>query len=92
MLVQLLEKCRAEADSENPRFILVLNCAAAAGGQQASLEFTELNLFKHLCHLSLIVVKASDTQLKVRPYVSVSVLKLKEAEPSSFSATYPLWL
>jgi hypothetical protein len=68
MLVQLLEKCRAEADnSESPRFILVLNCAAATGGQQANLEFTELNLFKHLCHLSLIVVKASDTQLKVRP-------------------------
>ena len=71
MLVQLLEKCRVEGEvvgggggESPPRFILVLNCAAA-GGHQASLEFTELNMFKHLCHLSLIVVKASDMQLKV---------------------------
>ncbi len=46
--------------------------------------------FKNLCHLSLIVVKASDTQLKVRPYVSVSVLELKEATSSSISAICPL--
>jgi hypothetical protein len=32
---------------------------------QACLEFTELNQFKHLCHLSLILVKASDVELKV---------------------------
>jgi Centriolar protein SAS N-terminal len=69
MLVQLLEKCRHVDGASPPRFILVLNCTA--GGHQACLEFTELNQFKHLCHLSLILVKASDVELKVNDVINI---------------------
>ena len=31
------------------------------------VQFTELNLFKHLAHLTLVLLKATDTQLKVIP-------------------------
>ena len=60
ILVQLLEKCVSESQTSQPKFVLVLNFTK----QQPCLEFTELNLFKHLVHLSLVVMKASDAQLK----------------------------
>ena len=60
VLVQLLEKCVSESQTSQPKFVLVLNFTK----QQPCLEFTELNLFKHLVHLSLVVMKASDAQLK----------------------------
>ena len=60
MLVQLLEKCLAEGQTSQPRFVLVLNLARP----QPCLEFTELNLFKHLVHLSLVVLKPTDSQLQ----------------------------
>ena len=44
MVTQLLEKCREENNSQQPKFILVLNLTQ----QSPCLEFTELNLFKHL--------------------------------------------
>ena len=61
MLIQLLEKCLSESQSAQPKFVLVLNMTRA----QPCLEFTELNMFKHLVHLSLVVLRASDSQLKV---------------------------
>ena len=60
MLVQLLEKCLAEGQTSQPRFVLVLNLARP----QPCLEFTELNLFKHLVHLALVVLKPTDGQLQ----------------------------
>ena len=60
VLVQLLEKCVSESQTSQPKFVLVLNFTKS----QPCLEFTELNLFKHLVHLSLVVMKASDAQLK----------------------------
>ena len=41
---------------------------------QPCLEFTELNMFKHLVHLSLVVLRASDTQLK--DYLVTSITQL----------------
>jgi len=70
MLVQLLEKCKAESSCPQPSFVLVLNLTKA----QPCLEFTELNMFKHLVHLSLVVLRASDTQLK--DYLVTSITKL----------------
>merc|ERR1719151_405284 len=60
MLTQLVEKCVEEGRTVQPRFILVLNCC----GPQVSLDFTELSQFKHLVYLSLVVLKATDSQLK----------------------------
>ena len=66
----MLEKCIAESSSPQPSFVLVLNLTTA----QPCLEFTELNMFKHLVHLSLVVLRASDTQLK--DYLVTSITKL----------------
>jgi len=72
MLVQLLDKCLSECQSSQPKFVLVLNMTKP----QPCLEFTELNMFKHLVHLSLVVMKASDTQLK--DYLVTSITKLNK--------------
>ena len=40
-----------------------------------SLDFTELSQFKHLVHLSLVVLKATDSQLK--DYLVDSLVTLK---------------
>ena len=61
-----MEKCVAESSSPQPSFGLVLN--------QPWLEFTELNMFKQLVHLSLVVLRASDTQLK--DYLVTSITQL----------------
>ena len=71
MLVQLLEKCVSESQSPQPKFVLVLNLTKS---QQPSLEFTELNMFKHLVHLSVTVLRASDSQLKDYLVTSISQL------------------
>jgi len=78
MVVQLLEKCLSEGHTSQPKFVLVLNLTKA----QPCLEFTELNLFKHLVHLTLIVLRASDNQLK--DYLVNTIMKLtKEKEVMS---------
>ena len=66
----MLEKCKAESSCPQPSFVLVLNLTKA----QPCLEFTELNMFKHLVHLSLVVLRASDTQLK--DYLVTSITEL----------------
>ena len=73
--VQLLEKCMTEpgnvgAGAGQPSFVLVLNLTSA----QPSLEFTELNMFKHLVHLAVAVLRASDAQLK--DYLVTSITQL----------------
>ena len=51
-------------------FVLVLNLTTA----HPCLEFTELNMFKHLVHLSLVVLRAPETQLK--DYLVTSITQL----------------
>ena len=50
--------------------MLLLNLTTA----QPCLEFTELNMFKQLVHLSLVVLRASDSQLK--DYLVTSITQL----------------
>ena len=77
MVTQLLDKCREETNSQQPKFILVLNQTQ----QPPCLEFTELNMFKHLIHLSLVLVRATDSQLKDYLVLRLSQLtKEKEEE------------
>ena len=76
MVTQLLEKCQAESHNQQPKFILVLNLA----GQQPCLEFTELNMFKHLVHLSLVLARATDSQLKDYLVLSISQLSQQKSE------------
>lgn len=46
------------------RFLLVLHYSGEGSNAGASLEVTEVNIFKHLCHLALALTPAS-TQLKL---------------------------
>ena len=41
-----------------------ITCPLDSYPLQVSLDFTELSQFKHLVHLSLVVLKATDSQLK----------------------------
>ncbi|XP_050693351.1 spindle assembly abnormal protein 6 homolog isoform X2 [Eriocheir sinensis] len=62
--VELVNSCIQEASKDSPRFLLVLRYSGDSGGGAASLEVTEVNIFKHLCHLALALTPAS-TQLKL---------------------------
>ena len=61
MLEQLVAKCVSEAKTENPKFHLVLETDPK--DSKAMLMFQEINPFRHLTHLSLIVMKGSDVQV-----------------------------
>ncbi|XP_045118725.1 spindle assembly abnormal protein 6 homolog [Portunus trituberculatus] len=61
--VELVSSCIQESSKESPRFLLVLRYSEDGGGG-ATLEVTEVNIFKHLCHLALTLTPAS-TQLKL---------------------------
>ena len=77
MVTQLLEQCQTDSLNQQPKFVLVLNLTL----QPPCLEFTELNMFKHLVHLSLVLVRATDSQLKDYLVVSLSkVTKEKQEE------------
>ena len=79
MVSQLLEKCQAESRSQQPKFVLVLNLTL----QPPCLEFTELNMFKHLVHLSLVLVRATDSQLKDYLVVSLSKITKEKQEETA---------
>jgi len=84
--VELVETCRNEAEKEVPRFILVLRCvseegigqssSAASGSGSITLEVVEVNMFKHLCHLSLILAPAQ-THIKLA-YLAKGIKMYKE--------------
>ncbi|XP_042887359.1 spindle assembly abnormal protein 6 homolog isoform X2 [Penaeus japonicus] len=61
--VELVNTCIRESEKDSPKFVLALHCADD-GGDRAALEVVEVNMFKHLCHLSLTLTPAS-TQLKL---------------------------
>ncbi|XP_063593187.1 spindle assembly abnormal protein 6 homolog isoform X2 [Penaeus indicus] len=61
--VELVNTCIRESGKDSPKFVLALRCSDS-GGDNAALEVVEVNIFKHLCHLSLTLTPAS-TQLKL---------------------------
>lgn len=63
--IDLLQLCIQEQDKDVPRFLLQLQCPGAADrGSTACLSVVETNPFKHLTHLSLRLLSASDGDLK----------------------------
>ncbi|CAL4068938.1 unnamed protein product [Meganyctiphanes norvegica] len=83
--VELVETCRKEAEKEDPRFLLVLRCVSEEGigqssssitGNSITLEVVEVNMFKHLCHLSLILAPAQ-THIKLS-YLAQGIKTYKE--------------
>ncbi|XP_064387182.1 spindle assembly abnormal protein 6 homolog [Halichondria panicea] len=73
--IDLLELCIAETGKLSPKFLLQLSLGATEGGM-AVLNVVETNPFRHLNHLSLKFVPASDTYLK--KYLAECLLGLKE--------------
>lgn len=83
--VELVETCRNEAEKEIPRFLLALRCVSEEGighsnsagvGSSVTLEVVEVNMFKHLCHISLILAPAQ-TQIKLT-YLATCIKTYKE--------------
>lgn len=83
--VELVETCRNESEKEVPRFILVLRCISEEGighsnstgsGSGITLEVVEVNMFKHLCHISLILAPAQ-TNIKLS-YLASCIKTYKE--------------
>ena len=84
MIEQLLRKCIDEAQSESPKFGLVLDHSQGAESPQAVLNFQEINPYRRLCHLSLKVCRGSDTQVK--EYLADCIKKLQR-DYDNFSLT-----
>ncbi|XP_076276307.1 spindle assembly abnormal 6 [Lasioglossum baleicum] len=74
-LICLLEQCQmpsAGLSKTPPKFLLLL---AEEGGEWI-LKLVETNNFKHLCHLSLNISPASDSDLKT--HMAMKIKQLKE--------------
>lgn len=72
MVQQLISKCIDEASKESPKFNLILSCEK---DELPVLSFQEVNLFRHLCHLSLRVSRGSDAQIK--EFLSENLMSLR---------------
>lgn len=72
-LICLLEQCQIPAASlsKAPKFLLLL--AEEAGDW--SFKLVETNNFKHLCHLSLNIAPANDSDLKTHMAMKIKSLK-----------------
>ncbi|KAK1137451.1 hypothetical protein K0M31_001961 [Melipona bicolor] len=74
-LIYLLEQCQIPSGNLSkspPKFLLLL---AEEGGEWI-LKLVETNNFKHLCHLSLNISPASDSDLKT--HMAMKIKQLKE--------------
>ncbi|XP_043605005.1 spindle assembly abnormal protein 6 homolog isoform X1 [Bombus pyrosoma] len=74
-LIYLLEQCQIPATNLSkspPKFLLLL----AEEGGEWMLKLVETNNFKHLCHLSLNISPASDSDLKT--HMAMKIKQLKE--------------
>ncbi|XP_012282172.1 spindle assembly abnormal protein 6 homolog [Orussus abietinus] len=74
-LICLLEQCHIPASSLSktpPKFLLFL----AEEAMEWSFKVVETNNFKHLCHLSLNIAPASDSDLKT--HMATKIKQLKE--------------
>ncbi|XP_076756469.1 spindle assembly abnormal 6 isoform X2 [Xylocopa sonorina] len=75
-LIYLLEQCQiplANLSKTPPKFLLLL----AEEGAQWTFKLVETNNFKHLCHLSLSISPASDSDLKT--HMAMKIKHLKES-------------
>ncbi|CAI8034302.1 Spindle assembly abnormal protein 6 homolog [Geodia barretti] len=72
--IDLLDLCLSEANQERPKFLLHLWLGGEEQGY-SQLEVVETNPFRHLTHLQLRLVPASDTYLK--KYLADCLLSLK---------------
>ncbi|XP_015607484.1 spindle assembly abnormal protein 6 homolog [Cephus cinctus] len=74
-LICLLEQCYVPASSIGktpPKFLLLL----AEEGMDWTFRLVETNNFKHLCHLSLNIAPASDSDIKT--HMAMKIKQLKE--------------
>lgn len=74
-LICLLEQCNVPGSNVSkapPKFLLLL----AEENGEWTLKLVETNNFKHLCHLSLLISPASDTNLKT--HMAMKIKQLKE--------------
>ncbi|XP_011404281.1 PREDICTED: spindle assembly abnormal protein 6 homolog [Amphimedon queenslandica] len=72
--IDLLQLCLGEADQESPKFILQL--ISSSPQALACFNIIETNQFRHLNHLTLQLVPASDVHLK--KYLAECLLSLKD--------------
>ena len=73
-LINLLEQCQIPTTSlsKTPKFLMLL--AEEAG--EWTFKIVETNNFKHLCHLSLNIAPASDSDIKT--HMAMKIKNLKE--------------
>ncbi|GFS56014.1 spindle assembly abnormal protein 6 homolog [Trichonephila clavipes] len=76
--IDLIEICLMEENKSQPKFLLVLNVSDKVGNFSSSsqLDIIETNPFKHLTHLSLKFVAATDSS--IRQYLALCFKNLKE--------------
>ncbi|XP_053325310.1 spindle assembly abnormal protein 6 homolog [Spea bombifrons] len=75
--IDLLYQCIQEERKEVPRFLLQLSPSASVlGNSPAQLDIIETNPFKHLTHLSLRLLPASD--LEIKSYLANCLRCIKE--------------
>ncbi|XP_014211968.1 spindle assembly abnormal protein 6 homolog [Copidosoma floridanum] len=74
-LICLLEQCisQSSAVSKTSKFLLLLS----EEGSDWSFKLVETNNFKHLCHLSLNIAPANDSDLKT--HMAIKIKSLKES-------------
>ncbi|XP_066593069.1 spindle assembly abnormal protein 6 homolog [Prorops nasuta] len=75
-LICLFEQCSVQPSSMSktpPKFLMILE----EESMEWNFKLVETNNFKHLCHLSLIILPASDSDIKT--HMAVKVKQLKEA-------------
>lgn len=74
-LICLLEQCQIPSTTNltrtSPKFLLLL----AEEGGEWTFKLVETNNFKHLCHLSLNISPASDSDLKTHMAMKIKQLK-----------------
>ncbi|GFS49387.1 spindle assembly abnormal protein 6 homolog [Nephila pilipes] len=76
--IDLIEICLVEGNKAQPKFLLVFNMSGKVGDFTSSsqLDVVETNPFKHLTHLSLKFVAATDSS--IRQYLALCFKNLKE--------------
>lgn len=80
-LIGLLELCLSETNKDNPKFLLQFCESSGHPASSASqLHVVETNPFRHLNHLSLKLVPASDLHLK--KYLAKCLIQLKRESAS----------
>ncbi|KAG8192193.1 hypothetical protein JTE90_009956 [Oedothorax gibbosus] len=76
--IDLIEISVAEEDKASPKFLLIFNTSERGGSisPTSQLDVVETNPFKHLIHLTLKFIAATDSSVK--QYLAVTLKKLKE--------------